>query len=89
MRLRYLLAAAFAACLAVAAPASGLNPQHAGMQVALRAQGLYLGPIDAIVGPRTLAAVRTFQKSHDLHVTGIADGSTRRALGPLGKPLFG
>jgi hypothetical protein len=89
MRLRYVFAVALAACFTVAAPASALNPQHAGLQVALRAQGLYLGPIDAIVGPRTLAAVRTFQKSHDLHVTGIADTSTRRALGPLGKPLFG
>jgi soluble lytic murein transglycosylase-like protein len=73
----------------VAAPAGALNPQHAGLQVALRAQGLYLGPIDAIVGPRTLAAVRAFQRSHDLKVTGIADVKTRRALGPLGVPLFG
>ena len=53
------------------------------------AQGLYLGPIDAIVGPRTLAAVRTFQRVHGLPVTGIADVRTRRELGPLGTPLFG
>jgi peptidoglycan hydrolase-like protein with peptidoglycan-binding domain len=89
MRFRLAFAAALAAGFAAAAPASALNPQHAGLQVALRAQGLYLGPIDAIVGPRTLAAVRSFQRSHDLKVTGIADVNTRRALGPLGIPLFG
>ncbi len=89
MRFRLAFAGALAAGLAAAAPAGALNPQHAGLQVALRAQGLYSGPIDAIVGPRTLAAVRAFQRSHDLKVTGIADVRTRRALGPLGTPLFG
>ena len=53
MRFRLVLRGALAAAWAAAAPASAaLNPQHAGLQVALRAQGLYLGPIDAIVGPR-------------------------------------
>ncbi|MGZ4290467.1 MAG: peptidoglycan-binding protein [Gaiellaceae bacterium] len=80
---------ALAAGLAAAAPVGATNPQHAGLQVALRAQGLYLGPIDAIVGPRTLAAVRTFQRVHGLPATGIADVRTRRELGPLGTPLFG
>jgi LysM repeat protein len=89
MRFRLAFAGALAAGLAAATPASALNPQHAGLQVALRAQGLYCGPIDAIVGPRTLAAVRSFQRSHGLEVTGIADVRTRRALGPLGTPLFG
>ena len=68
---------------------AALNPQHAGLQVALRAQGLYLGPIDAIIGPKTVAAVRAFQRGHSLQVTGIADLGTRRELGPLGTPLFG
>ena len=89
MRFRLVCAGVLAASLATAAPAGATNPQHAGLQVALRAQGLYLGPIDAIVGPRTLAAVRAFQKSHGLPVTGIADVRTRRQLGPLGTPLFG
>src|SRR5690348_11500210 len=90
MRFRLALVGAFAAAWAGAAPAgAALNPQHAGLQVALRAQGLYLGPIDAIIGPRTAAAVRTFQRVHGLHVTGIADLATRRELGPLGTPLFG
>jgi LysM repeat protein len=90
MRFRLKLAGVLAAGLAAAAPVSAaLNPQHAGLQVALRAQGLYLGPIDAIIGPKTVAAVRAFQRAHRLHVTGIADLRTRRELGPLGTPLFG
>jgi hypothetical protein len=89
MRFRVALAGALAAGLAAAAPVGATNPQHAGLQVALRAQGLYLGPIDAIIGPRTLAAVRSFQRVHHLPVTGIADVRTRRELGPLGTPLFG
>src|SRR3954452_18941274 len=92
MRLR-LTITAVAACAAAwgaaSADAASLNPQHAGLQVALRAQGLYLGPIDALVGPRTVAAVRAFQRTHGLRSTGIADVRTRRALGPLGTPLFG
>ncbi|MHB8650748.1 MAG: peptidoglycan-binding protein [Gaiellaceae bacterium] len=89
MRFRIALAGALAAGLAAAVPAGALNPQHAGLQVALRAQGLYLGPIDGVIGPRTLAAVRVFQRTHGLPTTGIADVRTRRALGPLGTPLFG
>ena len=90
MRFRLALAGALAAAWAAAGSAgAALNPQHAGLQVALRAQGLYLGPIDGIVGPHTVAAVRVFQHTHGLRVTGIADLPTRRELGPLGRPLFG
>ncbi len=94
MRLRLALVGALAAGLAAAAPAGALasgtqNAQHAGLQVALRAQGLYRGPIDAIVGPQTAAAVKAFQRAHGLPVTGIADARTRAAMGPLGRPLFG
>ncbi len=90
MRFRLVFAGVLATAWAAAATAGAtLNPQHAGLQVALRAQGLYLGPIDAIIGPKTVAAVRAFQRNHGLHVTGIADLGTRRELGPLGTPLFG
>jgi LysM repeat protein len=90
MRFRLTVAGALAAGLVAAASAGAtLNPQHAGLQVALRAQGLYLGPIDAIIGPKTVAAVRKLQRAHGLRVTGIADVGTRRQLGPLGTPHFG
>jgi hypothetical protein len=83
--------AVVAAVAALALPAgvhAGVNPQVAGLQVALRAHGLYLSTIDGISGPKTVAAVHAFQREHGLPV-GIADARTRRALGPLGQPLFG
>jgi len=89
------LAAAAAAALvllALAAPASAsaeVNPQLAGLQVALRAQGLYCGAIDGIAGPATAKAVRQFQRRVGLRADGIAGPATRRKLGPLGQPLFG
>lgn len=90
MRWRLLaLTGAFLLVLALAAPAGATNPQTAGLQVALRAYGLYFGPIDGIVGPQTVAAVRVFQRAHGLPVDGLAGARTRRALGPLGRPLFG
>src|SRR5215831_11754432 len=93
MRLRLLLAGTIFALAMCATPATlasgGKNPQTAGLQVALRAEGLYRGPIDAISGPETVAAVRAFQRQQGLHVTGLADARTRAAMGPLGGPLFG
>jgi hypothetical protein len=93
MRLRTLLAAVVVVATMAAAPSGlasgGRNPQIAGLQVALRAQGLYRGPIDAISGPETVAAVRDFQRIQGLPVSGLADARTREALGPLGRPLFG
>jgi LysM repeat protein len=84
-----LLAAAVGGLL-VASPAQAyVNAQHAGLQVALRALGLYTGPIDGLVGPQTIAAIRAAQARARLPVTGLADDRTRRSLGPLGAPLFG
>jgi LysM repeat protein len=70
------------------AAAGGLNPQIAGLQVALRAWGLYAGPVDGISGPLTARGLHTFQERHHLTV-GVANARTRVALGPLGHPLFG
>ena len=93
MRARLVLVGAVVAATVAVIPASlassGRNPQIAGLQVALRAQGLYRGPIDAISGPATVEAVRAFQRLEGLPVTGLADTRTREALGPLGRPLFG
>jgi len=76
--------------MVLASPANAsINAQHAGLQVALRALGLYHGNIDGIVGPHTVAAVRAAQRRAHLPVTGVADKRTRWSLGPLGRPLFG
>ena len=82
------LCAASLAALSLAAAAHASNPQIAGLQVALRAHGLYLAQIDGVAGARTAAAVHAFQRAHHLRV-GAADTRTRIALGPLGRPLFG
>jgi lysozyme family protein len=71
------------------AAATRADPQVAGLQVALRAYGLYGGPIDGIAGPRTKRGVERFQRRAGLTADGRAGRATRRALGPLGRPLFG
>jgi hypothetical protein len=87
-RLLLTVAAALAA-FALAPTAGAFNPQIAGLQIALRQHGLYRGPIDAVQGPKTVRAVRTFQHRHRLAVDGVAGPRTRAALGPRGRPLFG
>ncbi|MGH3084858.1 MAG: peptidoglycan-binding domain-containing protein, partial [Gaiellaceae bacterium] len=89
MRRLTLPIAAFLVALALAPTARGFNPQIAGLQIALRERGLYPGPIDAVQGPKTVRAVRTFQRRHRLVVDGIAGPRTRAALGTRGRPLFG
>jgi peptidoglycan hydrolase-like protein with peptidoglycan-binding domain len=85
-----LAAASLVAALVLAAPSgAAANPQTAGLQVALRAWGVYLGPVDGIAGPMTARAVRNFQRRKGLVVDGVAGPVTRRALGRLGRPLFG
>jgi peptidoglycan hydrolase-like protein with peptidoglycan-binding domain len=73
------------------APAAGarVDPQVAGLQVALRAFGVYTGPIDAIAGPATKHGVIRFQRRAGLAADGKVGPATRRAFGPLGGPLFG
>ena len=75
--------------LATAASAEALNPQVAGLQVALRSHGLYRGPIDAIAGAGTLSALVRFQRQVGIVPHGIAGPRTRTALGSLGQPLYG
>jgi Transglycosylase SLT domain/Putative peptidoglycan binding domain len=83
------LGAAMLVWLTFAAAAQAGNPQIAGLQVALRAYGLYNGPIDAIAGPMTVRGTKAFQRRMGLRVDGRAGPATRRALGPLGRPMFG
>jgi hypothetical protein len=83
------LCAAGVAAFALAPAAQALNPQTAGLQVALRAYGLYGGAIDGVAGPKTVAATKAFQRRAGLPADGRVGPRTRRALGPLGSPLFG
>ena len=56
------------------------------MQQALRDKGYDPGPIDGVQGPRTTAALKSFQQSENLDVTGRADAET---LGKLGIGIGG
>ncbi|HLY85189.1 MAG TPA: peptidoglycan-binding protein [Gaiellaceae bacterium] len=78
-----------AAALLAGVGSASANPQLAGLQVALARHALYFGPIDAELGPLTRAAVRSFQAHQGLVPDGIVGPKTRRALGRLGRPLFG
>jgi His-Xaa-Ser repeat protein HxsA len=49
-------------------------------QIALLAQGAYQGPINGVVGPTTRAAIRKFQTSRSLSVTGTLTPQTLDAL---------
>jgi murein DD-endopeptidase MepM/ murein hydrolase activator NlpD len=78
------------AALALPAKAAAAGVARvAALQVALRAHGLYLGPIDGVQGPGTVHAVRRLQRRAGIRPDGVAGPRTRRALGRLGRPLLG
>lgn len=88
--LRWVSVLAVAAVVAGAAAAPGdARLRVVGLQVALRAHGLYPGPIDGVYGPMSALALRRFQRRAGLHVDGKVGPVTRRALGPLGRPSLG
>jgi len=74
--------------LATALPAAA-RPGIAGLQVALRAQGLYAGAIDGVYGAGTARGLRRFQRRTGLAADGRVGPATRRALGQLGRHTFG
>jgi peptidoglycan hydrolase-like protein with peptidoglycan-binding domain len=86
---RLLVPLVLAAAALPATAAAYTNPQIPGLQVALRAHGYDIGAVDGIVGPRTAAAVRRFQRRNGIHADGLAGPQTRAKLGRLGRPLFG
>ena len=50
------------------------------VQMALNANGAQVD-VDGKLGAKTVAALKTYQKPHNLHVTGKADPATVKALG--------
>ena len=68
----------------------GLAPATRGevrnAQRELKAEGLYKGAVDGIVGPQTKEAVNTYEKNHDLPQTpGLDQKTARRIGGPAGR----
>jgi hypothetical protein len=61
----------------------------AALQVALKAHGLYAGPVDGLAGPGTKRAIRSFQRHRHLVADGVPGPQTRRALGRLGRHPLG
>lgn len=53
----------------------------ANVQTALQEQGYYDDEVDGLIGPRTRAALRDFQRDNGLPVTAAIDGPTLKALG--------
>jgi len=55
------------------------------LQKILTNKGYDIGAIDGVLGGKTMVAIRDFQKSKALAVTGIPDKETLRALAPDAK----
>ncbi|ENO98099.1 Peptidoglycan-binding domain 1 [Thauera phenylacetica B4P] len=63
-------------------PELGLSrEQRAAAQRALNAHGYDAGPPDGVLGPRSRAAIRTFQAANQLGATGTLDAPTLQGLG--------
>ena len=87
---RSLLILAVIMCAAAPPGAARMgNPNVAALQVALIERGLYHGPVDGAIGPRTKAAVLGLQEVERIAADGVAGPETRAALGPRGGPALG
>jgi hypothetical protein len=62
-------------------------------QRALRAKGFDPGPVDGVMGPRTTAAIKSFQEKENLTATGSLDAETHMRLiasaSPAASPATG
>jgi peptidoglycan hydrolase-like protein with peptidoglycan-binding domain len=63
------------------APTVGLRTDVEKMQETLRGKGHYHGNLDGVLGLRTRAGIRGFQKAENLPVTGQLDIQTAGGLG--------
>jgi peptidoglycan hydrolase-like protein with peptidoglycan-binding domain len=59
----------------------GASEEVKNAQKALQDKGMDPGPIDGIMGPRTMAALKAFQKDQKLTESGRLDDQTREKLG--------
>lgn len=63
------------------AKSPGSSAQIVAMQQALRDKGFDPGATDGVMGPKTSAALKAYQKSENLPTTGTMDGETGAKLG--------
>jgi peptidoglycan hydrolase-like protein with peptidoglycan-binding domain len=63
----------------------GDREQVKAVQQALKDKGHDPGPVDGVIGPKTQAALKDFQKSQGLQETGRLDAETTAKLGMEGK----
>jgi hyperosmotically inducible protein len=60
---------------------NGSHSQVAAMQQALKDKGFDPGPVDGIEGPKTVSAIKDYQKSENVTMTGRLDPGTAAKLG--------
>jgi hyperosmotically inducible periplasmic protein len=63
---------------------NGSHMQVSSMQQALKDKGFDPGPVDGIEGPQTITALKGYQKSENVTVTGKLDPATAAKLGVNG-----
>ncbi len=56
------------------------------IQNTLKRQGFSPGPVDGVFGPKTIKALKQFQKNQKLRVTGRIDAETAKHLQAAGPP---
>lgn len=62
---------------------STYNSVGAKAQKALKELGFYNGPIDGDIGPKSIAAIKSFQSAYNLSVTGKLDTQTIKKLNSI------
>lgn len=88
MRRRLAAALALAVLAVLTGPAVAWahgDPDVAALQVGLRAQRVYGGTVDGILGASTRAGIRELERRAGLAVTGRLRPAVRAALGPYGR----